>query len=157
MLPVPAVRERPKRQPHQAASCCLRCHDSAYPATMITAVHTMVYADDADAARAFFRDVLGWAHVDAHGGWLIFRTGPSELGVHPTSGDHDGPWRTGQHHEITVMCDNLTETVAELEARGADFTRGIRDDGHAMTTALKVPGAGEMMLYEPKHPTAFDL
>ncbi|HEY5115470.1 MAG TPA: hypothetical protein VIJ00_08105 [Nakamurella sp.] len=55
------------------------------------------------------------------------------------------------------MCDNLTETVAELEARGADFTRGIRDDGYAMTTALKVPGAGEMMLYEPKHPTAFDL
>jgi len=117
----------------------------------------MVYADDADAARAFFRDVLGWAHVDAHGGWLIFRTGPSELGVHPTSGDHDGPWRTSQHHEITLMCDNLTETVAELEARGADFTRGIRDDGYAMTTALKVPGAGEMMLYEPKHPTAFDL
>ena len=76
MLPVPDVRACPKRQPHQAAPCCLRCHDSAYPATMITAVHTMVYADDADAARAFFRDVLGWAHVDAHGGWLIFRTGP---------------------------------------------------------------------------------
>ena len=52
----------------------------AYPATLITAVHTIVYADDADAARAFFRDVLGWAHVDAHGGWLIFKTGPSELG-----------------------------------------------------------------------------
>ena len=48
-----------------------------------------------NAARAFFRDVLGWAHVDAHGGWLIFRAGPSELGIHPTSGDHDGdPWRT---------------------------------------------------------------
>ena len=50
------------------------------------------------------------------------------------------------------MCDNLTETVAELEARGADFTRGIRDDGYALTIALKVPSAGEMMLYEPKHP-----
>jgi catechol 2,3-dioxygenase-like lactoylglutathione lyase family enzyme len=130
----------------------------AYPATVITAVHTIVYADDADAARAFFRDVLGWAHVDAHGGWLIFKTGPSELGVHPTSGGPAGdPWRTVQHHEISLMCDNLTQTVVELEARGADFTRGIRDDGYALTTALKVPGAGEMMLYEPKHPTAFDL
>jgi len=50
---------------------------------MITAVHTLVYADDADAARAFFRDVLGWPHIDARDGWLIFKTGPSELGVHP--------------------------------------------------------------------------
>ena len=93
----------------------------AYPATVITAVHTIVYADDAEAARAFFRDVLGWAHVDAHGGWLIFKTGPSELGGHPTSGGPAGdPWRTVQHHEISLMCDNLTQTVAELEARGAD-------------------------------------
>ena len=38
---------------------------------MITGVHTLVYANDAEAARAFFRDVLGWLHVDAHGGWLI--------------------------------------------------------------------------------------
>jgi catechol 2,3-dioxygenase-like lactoylglutathione lyase family enzyme len=52
---------------------------------MINAVHTMVYADDAEAARAFFRDVLRWAHIDAHDGWLIFKTGPSELGVHPTA------------------------------------------------------------------------
>ena len=50
---------------------------------MITALHDLVYADDAEAARAFFRDVLGWPHVDVHDGWLIFRTGPSELGVHP--------------------------------------------------------------------------
>ena len=54
---------------------------------MITGVHALVYADDPDAARAFFRDVLGWPYVDAHGGWLIFGTGPSELGVHPTSGE----------------------------------------------------------------------
>ena len=70
---------------------------------MITGVHALVYADDADAARAFFRDVLEFPYVDAHGGWLIFRTGPSELGVHPTSGGAggedeggEGPgWHTG--------------------------------------------------------------
>ena len=78
---------------------------------MITAMHTLVYADDAEAARAFFRDVLGWPHVDAGGGWLIFRAGPSELGVHPT-GD------IGQHHEITLMCDDIEQTVTELEAKG---------------------------------------
>jgi predicted enzyme related to lactoylglutathione lyase len=123
---------------------------------MITAVHTLVYADDPEAARAFFRDVLGWPHIDAHGGWLIFRTGPSELGVHPTSdaGEHA---TIGQHHEITLMCDDIAATVAELEAKGAEFTRGIRDDGFGLTTALRIPGAGEMLLYQPRHPPAYNI
>lgn len=125
---------------------------------MITAVHTLVYADDPDAARAFFRDVLGWPHIDAHGGWLIFRTGPSELGVHPTSNESGGEYATiGQHHEITLMCDDIAATVAELEAKGAEFTRGIRDDGFGLTTALRIPGAGDMLLYQPRHPAAYNL
>ena len=125
---------------------------------MITAVHALVYADDAQAARAFFRDVLGWPHVDAHGGWLIFKTGPSELGVHPTSHNEGGEgWSTDQHHEITLMCDDIEKTVAELQAKGAEFTRGIKDEGFGLTTMLKVPGAGEMLLYQPQHPPAFGL
>ncbi|MBA2577341.1 MAG: VOC family protein [Euzebyaceae bacterium] len=124
---------------------------------MITAVHTLVYADDAEAARAFFRDVLGWPHVEA-GGWRIFKTGPSELGVHPTREEHGGEtWSTNEHHEITLICDDIQQTVAELRARGAEFTRDIRDDGFGLTTVLKVPGAGEMMLYQPKHPPAYNL
>ena len=125
---------------------------------MITAIHTLVYADDADTARAVFRDVLAWPCVDSRGGWLIFKSGPSELGVHPTSGDHAGEaWSTPQRHEITLMCDDIAGTVAELTAKGVRFTREIRDDGFGMTTSMLVPGAGEMMLYEPKHPTAYDL
>lgn len=125
---------------------------------MITAVHTLVYADDAEAARAFFRDVLGWPHVDSGGGWLIFRTGPSELGVHPTSDDHGGEtWSTTQHHEISLMCDDVEGTVAELTAKGAEFTSDIRDDGFGLTTMLKIPGAGEMMLYQPQHSLAHNL
>jgi catechol 2,3-dioxygenase-like lactoylglutathione lyase family enzyme len=125
---------------------------------MITAVHTLVYADDAEAARAFFRDVLGWPHVDAHGGWLIFKTGPSELGVHPTSDDRGGEgWRAGQHHEISLMCDDIEKTVAELRAKGAEFTGDITDARFGLTTMLRVPGAGEMMLYQPKHPAAHSL
>lgn len=125
---------------------------------MITAVHTLVYADDADAARAFFRDVLGWPHVDAYGGWLIFKTGPSELGVHPTSGERGGErWSTSQHHEISLMCDDIEQTVTELKAKGAQFSHGIEDEGFGLTTKLQVPGAGEMMLYQPRHPIAHDL
>jgi predicted enzyme related to lactoylglutathione lyase len=126
---------------------------------MITGVHALVYADDPGAARSFFRDVLGWPYVDAHGGWLIFRTGPSELGVHPTSGGEGGErpaWHTAQHHEVTLMCDDINATVAELKARGAEFTQEIREQGFGLTTMLRVPGAGELMLYEPRHEVAYN-
>lgn len=126
---------------------------------MITAVHALVYADDPARARAFFRDVLRWPHVDAHGGWLIFRSGPSELGVHPTTAEGDEAKRpeASQHHEITLICDDLEATVAELESRGAEFSGGITEQGFGRTIVLRVPGASEMLVYEPQHPTAFEL
>jgi predicted enzyme related to lactoylglutathione lyase len=126
---------------------------------MIIGVHALVYADDPDAARAFFRDVLKWPYVDVHGGWLIFRTGPSELGVHPTAGgegEGEATWQIAQHHEVTLMCDDIKATVAELEARGAEFTQEIRNQGFGLTTMLKVPGASDIMLYEPRHAVAYD-
>ena len=124
---------------------------------MITAVHALVYADDAGAARAFFRDVLGWPYVDAHDGWLIFRTGPSELGVHPTSGRRgDESWSTPQHHELTLMCDDIAATVAELRGKGAEVGP-TAEQGFGLTAMLKVPGAGDMMLYQPRHPVAHSL
>jgi catechol 2,3-dioxygenase-like lactoylglutathione lyase family enzyme len=117
---------------------------------VITGVHALVHADDANAARAFFRDVLGWPHVDAHDGWLIFGTGPSELGVHPAGGGPD-------HHEISLVCDDIEQTVAELTAKGASFSGVIENRGFGRTIALEVPGGGHMMLYQPRHPTAFAL
>jgi catechol 2,3-dioxygenase-like lactoylglutathione lyase family enzyme len=125
---------------------------------MITSVHALVYADDAEAARDFFRDVLGWPYVDVHDGWLIFKTGPSELAVHPTAGTHGAEtWKIEQHHEITLMCDDIVKTVAELTAKGAVFTREIRQQGFGMTTMVQVPGAGEMMIYQPGHTVAYNL
>lgn len=115
---------------------------------MFTAMHTLIYADDADAARAFFRDVLELPHVDTGGGWLIFRTGPSELGVHPTTGDG---WSTTRRHEITFACDDIEATVTTLTERGAVFTRDIRDDGFGLTTEVEVPGADPVMIYQPKY------
>jgi predicted enzyme related to lactoylglutathione lyase len=125
---------------------------------MITAVHTLVYADDAEAARAFFRDVLEWPSIDAHAGWLIFRTGPSELGVHPTRTEHEGQvYETSLHHEISLLCDDIEDTVASLTAKGAEFSGPISDQGFGRTAMLKIPGAGEMMLYQPRHSLAHDL
>ena len=125
---------------------------------MITAVHALIYSDDPEATRAFLRDVLGWRYVeDAHSspGWLIFKTGPSEMGVHPTSMTHEGKtFSTPKHHEISLMCDDVAATRAELEAKGAEFSGGIDDRGFGLTTMLKLPGAGEILLYEPRHSEA---
>jgi predicted enzyme related to lactoylglutathione lyase len=119
---------------------------------MITAVHNLVYADDADLARAFFRDVLQLPSVDTGGGWLIFKTGPSELGVHPTSQEIDGSaWSTPEKHEISMICDDIEVTVADLKSRGAVFTRDIRDDGYGLTIEIEVPGGPVMMIYEPRY------
>jgi catechol 2,3-dioxygenase-like lactoylglutathione lyase family enzyme len=121
-------------------------------AAVITAVHTMVYADDPDAARAFFRDVLEFPGVDTGGGWLIFKTGPSELGVHPRAGEHDGPAdSTSQQFDVSLMCDDLDKTIAQLTAKGAEFSGDITDQRWGRTVRLKVPGAGDMTLFQPKY------
>jgi catechol 2,3-dioxygenase-like lactoylglutathione lyase family enzyme len=120
--------------------------------SVITAVHTLIYAHDPDAARAFFRDVLELPGTDTGGGWLIFKSGPSELGVHPSSWEHDGnAGSTDQQFDVSLMCDDLDATVAELTTRGAQFDGAVRDQGWGRTIRLKVPGSGEMTLYQPKY------
>lgn len=116
---------------------------------MITGAHTIMFATDADAARGFLRDVLGLSNVDAGHGWLIFKSPPAELAVHPTE---ESP-----KHELYLMCDDLEKTMAELAAKGVRFTSEVSDEGWGRLTSLDVPGAGSLGLYEPRHPTAHDL
>jgi len=114
---------------------------------MITGVHAILFAEDADAARAFFRDVLQWDAVDAGGGWLIFALPPAELGVHPVDAG-------GQRHELYLMCDDIQATVDELTRKGVTFTQPVEDVGFGLMTQLRVPGGGELGLYQPRHPAA---
>lgn len=116
---------------------------------MITSVHAIVYASDADQARAFFRDVLGLPNVDARDGWLIFKLPPAELAVHPAA--------AGGRHELYLMCDDIAATMADLEAKGAEFTSPVTEQGFGLVTSIAVPGGGELGLYEPRHRTAYDL
>ncbi len=113
---------------------------------MISGVHTLIYAEDADKARAFFKDVLKLEHVDAGHGWLIFALPPGELACHPTEGE--------TYHELYLICDDIRATVAELTKLQVDCTP-IRDAGWGLVTSIMVPGAGKVGLYEPRHPTAF--
>jgi hypothetical protein len=111
---------------------------------MITGVHAIVYAEDAEATRAFLRDVLDLPSVDAGRGWLIFALPPAEIAAHPS--ENSG------RHELFLMCDHIESTVAELKAKGVEFVRDISDEGFGLMTALRVPGGGELGLYEPRHP-----
>ena len=112
---------------------------------MITGAHTVLYSPDAEALRAFLRDVLGFPSVDAGGGWLIFALPPAELAAHPA--DANGT-------SLYLMCDDLEATMASLTAKGVEFTQPVSDQGWGRLTALRVPGGGELGLYEPRHPTA---
>ena len=119
---------------------------------MITALHTLVYAEDPDAARSFFRDVLQLPGADTGGGWLIFKSGPSELGVHPSSWEYEGQsGATDQRFDVSLMCDDLAATMAELTGRGAEFKGGVVEEPWGSTVQLAVPGAGTVTLYEPKY------
>jgi len=121
---------------------------------MINAAHVVIYTKDAEADRAFFRDVLGFPAVDAGGGWLIFALPPAELGIHPTSEEAwPGSDALKGHHQLYLMCDSVEATIQELTAKGVKFTQGVQDAGWGLLTALRLPGGSELYLYQPKHPS----
>ena len=111
---------------------------------MITGAHAIVFGRDADAARSFFGESLGFESVDAGDGWLIFALPPAELAVHPTSEE--------PKHELYLMCDDIESTLDDLAAKGVEVLEPVSNEGFGMMTRIRVPGAGEMGIYEPRHP-----
>jgi catechol 2,3-dioxygenase-like lactoylglutathione lyase family enzyme len=125
---------------------------------VITGTHAIIYAEDAEKARAFFRDVLDFPYVDAHEGWLIFSLPPAELGIHPSGAPGDpASGAPSGHHELYLMCDDVEQTVAALTAKGVEFTSPIENQGFGLLTRLRVPGGGEIGLYQPRHATAYHM
>lgn len=117
----------------------------------ITGAHALLYTSEADAVRSIFRDALGWRHVDAGDGWLIFALPPAEVGVHPAEGP---TFESGTRHQLALMCDDIAATVEELREKGLVVRGDPEDEGWGITTTLVLPGDLEVMLYEPRHPTA---
>jgi catechol 2,3-dioxygenase-like lactoylglutathione lyase family enzyme len=111
---------------------------------MINAVHSILFARDPDATRAFFADILELDSVDAGGGWLIFALPPAELAVHPAE--------EGGRHELYLMTDDLEATLARLRERGVTVSGEPSDQGWGVVAAIDVPGFGSLGIYEPRHP-----
>jgi len=112
---------------------------------VIFGAHVIVYTQDAEADRDFLGDVLGFESVDAGDGWLIFALPPAEIAAHPSD--------TGARHELYLMCDDIRATVRDLRGKGVDVAREVSDEGWGLMTAIRLPGGGELGLYEPRHPT----
>jgi catechol 2,3-dioxygenase-like lactoylglutathione lyase family enzyme len=112
---------------------------------VIIGAHTIIYSKDADADRAFLRDVLGFQNVDAGQGWLIFALPPSELAFHP-SDEND-------KHELYLMTDNVDAEMARLAELGVACAP-INEQRWGRLTSIALPGGGTLGLYQPKHPMA---
>lgn len=115
---------------------------------MIRGLHAMFYSSEADALRAFLRDKLGFKGSDVGGGWLIFDMPEADLGCHPA--DHDEGAPSGSNN-ISFYCDDVHATVAELTAKGVEFTGPVVDRGYGLVTHFRVPGGFEVQLYQPRY------
>jgi catechol 2,3-dioxygenase-like lactoylglutathione lyase family enzyme len=109
---------------------------------MISGAHVIIYSKDAEADRAFIKDVLGFRSVDVGHGWLIFALPPAEVAVHP--GDEN------DQHELYLMCEDLKQTIAALDAKGIECT-DEQETPWGILTRIKLPGGGKLGLYQPKH------
>jgi catechol 2,3-dioxygenase-like lactoylglutathione lyase family enzyme len=112
---------------------------------MIFGAHVIAYSNDAEADRTFFRDVLGFPSVDAGNGWLIFALPPAEVAVHPAEDN--------ARHELYFVCDDLNAEIAALGEKGVQCS-DVEQARWGSGTKVRLPGGGEVGLYQPKHPLA---
>jgi hypothetical protein len=111
---------------------------------MIRGVHVVLYSTDADADRAFFRDVLAYPSVDAGQGWLIFALPPAELAIHPAE--------VNGAHELLLMCDDVQAFIAQMTERDIPCSEVSRERW-GLVTGVTLPGGGSVRVYEPTHPS----
>jgi len=112
---------------------------------MIMGAHVVLYTRDAEADRAFFRDILGFPSVDAGHGWLIFALPPAEAAFHPA--EHN------DRHEFYLMCDDLKREMAQLAKKGVACS-APHTERWGTITKISLPGGGTVGLYQPAHPIA---
>lgn len=110
---------------------------------MISGAHVVINSTDAEADRAFFKDILGFKHVDAGHGWLIFALPPSEAAFHPAE-------KNGGH-ALYLMCDDLKAEMAVLAKKGVVCAE-VQEARWGSITRIRLPGGGDLHLYQPKHP-----
>lgn len=109
---------------------------------MINGAHAIIYSADAEADRAFLRDVLGLSHVDVGHGWLIFGLPPAEVAVHP-SDENDV-------YGFYLMCEDIQAVIGAMEK--VDVGCGtVSDQGWGLVSHVLLPSGGRLGIYQPRH------
>ncbi len=109
---------------------------------MISGAHVMIYSANAEADRAFFRDVFEMKTVDAGGGWLIFAVPPTELGIHPAA--------TGGKTDFYLMTPDLDAFEAKMASAGAAVMPAM-EEGWGRAVNVTLPSGMTMGVYQPRH------
>jgi hypothetical protein len=107
----------------------------------IIGAHSIIYTTNADADRAFLRDVLELPSVDVGHGWLIFGLPPAEVAVHPAS---------SAGSELYLMCDDIESFASQMRSHGLTC-EPVQDQRWGLLTTLTLPGGGRLGVYQPKH------
>ena len=113
----------------------------------IIGAHTIIYSKDAEADRAFFRDVLKYRHVDVGGGWLVFALPPGEVAVHPS--DENGV------HELYLMCDDIEALAREMKKQKIPCSP-VHEERWGSLVQITLPGGGKLGIYQPRHALAIE-
>jgi hypothetical protein len=110
---------------------------------MIIGAHAIIYSINAEADRAFLRDVIGFPNVDVGGGWLIFGLPPSEVAFHPSE--------RNDVHEFYLMCDNVDAFIGEMSEKKVSCSK-IHEEPWGRLTDITLPSGGKLGVYQPLHP-----
>jgi hypothetical protein len=109
---------------------------------VINGAHVVIHSKNPEADRAFFRDVLRFASVDAGHGWLIFAMPPLEAAFHDS--DHN------DRHELYLMCDDIAATLKDLSSKKVPVSE-INEQRWGRLASITLPGGGKIGIYQPKH------
>jgi len=109
---------------------------------MLIGSHTIIQSKDADADKAFLRDVLGLPNIDSGGGWLIFALPPSEVAVHPSA-------KNGVH-EFYLICDDIEAFAAHMKKQRVPCSP-IQEQRWGRLVQITLPGGGKLGVYEALH------
>ena len=125
---------------------------------MITGAHFLFYSKNPEADRAFFRDVLGFFSIDVGEGWLIFAMPPAEAGIHPSDAEvtHRHAGQELMAGVLYLMCDDLESSILSLKTKNVNRSEVQAADWGRVTT-IPLPSGARIGLYQPRHPTAFNL
>jgi hypothetical protein len=109
---------------------------------VIVGAHSIIYSKNAEADRAFVRDVLEFPNVDVGGGWLIFGLPPSELAFHPSD--------RNDQHAFYLMVDDIGTFMTEMKGKGI-ACGSVHEEPWGRLIEITLPGGGKLGVYEPKH------